>query len=59
MIRNGWIESAKKNKIQIEIGEIRAIPTFRFKYGVYNEKLFTIFTYLMIKEKILQLILFI
>ena len=53
MVRNGWIESAKKNKILIEIGEMRAIPTFRFKYGGYNEKLYTIFTYLMMKEKYL------
>jgi glutamate-1-semialdehyde 2,1-aminomutase len=53
MIRNGWIESAKKNKILIEIGEMKAIPTFRFKYGLYNEKLYTIFTYLMMKEKYL------
>ena len=53
MIRKGWLNSAKKNKIQIEIGEMRAIPTFKFKYGVYNEKLYTIFTYLMMKEKYL------
>ncbi len=53
MIRKGWLNSAEKNKIQIEIGEMRAIPTFKFKYGVYNEKLYTIFTYLMMKEKYL------
>ena len=53
IIKKGWEESAKKNNILISIGGMRAIPTFRFNYGAYNEKLYTIFTSLMLKEKYL------
>ena len=53
LIKRGWIKSAKKNKILIEIGDIKTIPTFRFKYESYNEKLYTIFTDLMLKERYL------
>jgi len=53
IVKKGWLHSAKKNKILIEIGEIKTIPTFRFKYSNYNEKLYTLFTDLMLKEKYL------
>ena len=53
VIKKGWLASAKKNKIEIEIGEVKTIPTFRFKYGNDNEKLYTMFTSLMLKEKYL------
>ena len=53
IIKKGWLKSAKKNKILIEMGEMKSIPTFRFNYGNINEKLYTIFTDLMLKEKYL------
>ena len=53
VIKKGWLASAKKNKIEIELGEVKTIPTFRFKYGNNNEKLYTMFTSLMLKEKYL------
>ena len=53
MIKEGWIKSAKNNKIEIELGELKTIPTFRFKYENYNEKLYTVFTDLMLKERYL------
>ena len=53
VLKEGWINAAKKNKILIEIGEIKTIPTFRFNYDRFNEKLYTIFTNLMLKEKYL------
>lgn len=52
-IKEGWIYLAKKNNVLIEIGEIKTIPTFRFKYGNYNEKLYTVFTNLMLKKRYL------
>ena len=53
MIKEGWIKSAKNNEIDIELGELKTIPTFRFRYENYNEKLYTVFTNLMLKEKYL------
>lgn len=53
MIKEGWIKSAKNNQIDIELGEMKTIPTFRFKYDNYNEKLYTVFTNLMLEEKYL------
>ena len=53
MIKEGWIKSAKNNKIDIELGDLKTIPTFRFRHENYNEKLYTVFTDLMLKEKYL------
>ena len=53
MIKEGWIRSAKNNEIDIELGEMKTIPTFRFRYENYNEKLYTVFTNLMLEEKYL------
>ena len=44
-----WKEVAKKNNIKIKVSEFTALPTFYFDYKNLNEKLYTIFTYEMLK----------
>ena len=53
LVKSGWLECAKKNDIKIEIGTIKTIPSFRFLYEKYNEKIYTFFTDEMLKEKYL------
>ena len=38
---------------QIDIGGLKTIPSFQFKYNKYNEKIYTYFTDEMLKEKYL------
>ncbi len=52
-VKKGWKILAKKNSVKIEIGEIKTIPTFKFMYGKYNEKINTFFTDEMLKKKYL------
>ncbi len=53
LIKKGWEISAKKNKIKLEIGGLKTIPSFQFKYRKNNEKIYTFFTDMMLKEKYL------
>ena len=53
LIRKGWEISAKKNGIKLEIGGLKTIPSFQFKYTKNNEKIYTFFTDMMLKEKYL------
>ena len=50
LLKKGWVESAKKNNIQLEISNIKTIPSFQFQYGMNNEKIYTFFTDEMLKE---------
>jgi len=47
-IKNGWIKLAKKNKLEISISGIDAIPSFKFNYK-NNLKIATFFTQEMLK----------
>jgi glutamate-1-semialdehyde 2,1-aminomutase len=48
-VLKGWIEIAKKNKINLSVSEFLSLPTFYFNYGNLNNKLYTIFSYEMLK----------
>jgi glutamate-1-semialdehyde aminotransferase len=50
LLKKGWVESAKKNNIKLEISNIKTIPSFQFRYGINNEKIYTYFTDEMLKE---------
>ncbi len=50
LIKNGWMRIAKNNNLEIEIGNLRTIPSFQFKFGKKNEKIYTYFTDQMLKE---------
>ena len=52
-IKKEWKILADKNDIKIEIGGLNTIPSFQFKYGKDNEKIYTLFTDLMLKKKYL------
>ena len=53
LIKSGWKKSADKNNINIEIGGLKTIPSFQFKYDQFNEKIYTFFTDEMLKERYL------
>ena len=53
LIKKGWERSAIKNDIKINIGGLKTIPSFQFNYGKNNEKIYTYFTDMMLKEKYL------
>ena len=52
-LKKEWIKISNKNKIDISVSEFDALPTFYFNYGKQNEKLYTIFTYEMLKRNYL------
>ncbi len=53
LVKKGWIKCAEKSQIKIEVGKMKTIPSFRFLYGKNNEKIYTYFTDMMLKEQYL------
>ena len=52
-IKNGWLKLAKKHSLKIEVNSMDTIINFNFLYQNRNNYLITLFTELMLNEKIL------
>ena len=49
-LKKEWVKLAKKNNLKLNVSEFTSLPTFYFDYKKLNEKLYTIFTYEMLKK---------
>ena len=49
LIFKNWLKISKKYNIRLSVSEFESLPTFYFDYGKLNNKLYTIFSYEMLK----------